>query len=320
MSSEHSGAEAGSMAALTESRPLPETARGPLIDPAKRYRVDRLREDVYWVADGAYNTIFFTTGEGVICVDAPPTLGPNLLKAIGEITDEPITHLVYSHAHGDHIGAAYLFPAGVTVIAQEETGHILKRMADPKRRLPTETFAERNTLQLGRQRLELYYPGPNHQPGNIFVYAPEQKVLLAIDLVFPGWVPFARLAVSQDIPGFIAAYDRLLDYDFDIFVGGHLTRYGDRSDVETAREYLHDLRANAAEALKSTNFMTIAEQVGFQNRWLLMDRYLGAVAEKCAGTTAQKWSGRLGGVEVFNYSHAWTMMQSLRIDYNFVAG
>lgn len=182
MGTEQQDADEAAMEMTPERRSLPETARGPVVDPARRYRVDRLRQDVYGVSDGTYNTIFLTTGEGVICVDAPPTLGPNLIKAITEITDEPVTHVIYTHAHGDHIGAAHLFPGDPAFIAQAETARILKRMADPRRPAPTQTFAERQIVHVGRVTVELHYPGPNHQPGNSFVYLPEQKVLLAVDL------------------------------------------------------------------------------------------------------------------------------------------
>jgi glyoxylase-like metal-dependent hydrolase (beta-lactamase superfamily II) len=314
MGTDHKDPDEATAAMTAERLSLPETARGPAVDPARRYRVDRLKQDVYGVSDGTYNTIFLTTGEGVICVDAPPRLGPNLIKAITEITDEPVTHVVYSHAHRDHIGAADPFPADAAFIAQEETARILKRAGDPRRPAPTETFAERHTVRVGRVTVELHYPGPNHQPGNSFVYLPEQKVLLAVDLVFPGWIPYPRLAVSQDIPGFIDAHDRLLEFDFDVFVGGHLTRYGNRRDVEIAIEYLGDLRENTADALRSTDLVAIAGQVGFENPWLLIDRYTQAVASKSTQTTLEKWSGRLGGAEVFTHSHAWTMMESMQVD------
>ncbi|NJN81758.1 MAG: MBL fold metallo-hydrolase [Caldilineaceae bacterium] len=65
--------------------------------------------------------IFMVTGEGVIVVDAPPTIGEKALAAIAEVTDEPITHVIYSHAHADHIGAAGIYPEDAVYIAQEET-------------------------------------------------------------------------------------------------------------------------------------------------------------------------------------------------------
>ena len=222
--------------------------------------------------------------------------------------------MVYSHSHGDHIGAAGLYPDDATIIAHEDTAALLSRDADPNRPVPTVTFAEDYTLEVGDQVLELSYKGVNHEPGNIFTYAPKQKVLMLIDVIFPGWVPFADLALAKDIPGFFAAHDQVLEYDFDTFIGGHLTRLGTRQDVETQKEYITDVKANAAEALQTVDFMGIAQQTGFENQWLLFGTYLDTVARTCADATEPEWIDRLGGADVFTVDHCWVTAESLRID------
>ncbi|MFI5613929.1 hypothetical protein [Amycolatopsis sp. NPDC051903] len=45
------------------------------------------------------------------------------------------------------------------------------------------------------------------------------------------------------------AHDKILEYDFDALIGGHITRWGTREDVLTAREYFNDLRDASLEAL-----------------------------------------------------------------------
>jgi hypothetical protein len=72
---------------------IPEAAKGPAI-PSKGYLVEEIRDGLYWVTEGAYNTMFLVTDEGVVAVDAPPTIGTNYLKAISEVTDKPITHVI----------------------------------------------------------------------------------------------------------------------------------------------------------------------------------------------------------------------------------
>jgi len=78
---------------MRTAAPLPETAKGPQIDYSKGYLVEEIRDGLYWVTDGAYNTMFLTTGQGVIVVDAPPSIGQNYLNAIAEVTDESITQM-----------------------------------------------------------------------------------------------------------------------------------------------------------------------------------------------------------------------------------
>ena len=294
--------------------PIPPAAMGPAIPQDKGYLVEEIRDGLYWVTDGGYQALFATTGEGVIVVDAPPSIGENLLRAIAEVTDEPVRTFIYSHSHKDHVGAANIFPAGTTYIAHEETAAMLAEAQDPARPVPTVTFSDDYVLRMGSQTVELSYKGVNHTPGNAFVYWPGQRVLMLVDVVFPGWVPFKSLALTQNAFGFIAAHDQILAYDFEEFVGGHLTRLGTRADVETARAYAADVQQNAGMALQTVDFMAIAQRTGFANQWLLFQTYLDAVAQACADATVPDWIDRLGGADVFTFSHCWAMQSAFRID------
>src|SRR5262245_913298 len=99
----------------------------------KGYICQQIRGGLYWITDGAYNTMFLVTPEGVVAVDAPPTLGDNYLKAIREVTNKPIQYLIYSHEHTDHIGGASQFPTTAAIVSQEETARNLARRSDPRR-------------------------------------------------------------------------------------------------------------------------------------------------------------------------------------------
>jgi uncharacterized protein YdeI (BOF family) len=81
--------------ATTNTTQIPEAAKGPPI-PAKGYLVQQIRDHLYWVTDGSYNTMFLVTDKGVVAVDAPPSIGKNYLKAIAEVTDKPVTYVIYS--------------------------------------------------------------------------------------------------------------------------------------------------------------------------------------------------------------------------------
>ncbi len=304
-----------------EAMPIPDAAKGPTIPP-KGYLVEELGDNLYSVTDGAYNTMFMVTDKGVVAVDAPPSLGQKYLKAIAEVTNKPINYLIYSHAHIDHIGAAGLFPKNVSIIAQEETARELQRakalaknvtMIPP---IPTITFSKNYTLTIGNQTLKLDYYGSNHLPGNIFIYAPKQKVLMLVDIVFPGWVPFPYLAIAKDAAGFINAHDIALDkYDFDKFVGGHLTRLGTRNDVAIQKEFIDDLKNAATKANEEVIFSKIAQQVGrFDNPWLIYSKYIDAVNEKCSQLVLPKWENKLGGAREFMSTHCFAMSEAQRVD------
>jgi glyoxylase-like metal-dependent hydrolase (beta-lactamase superfamily II) len=305
----------------TTTTQIPETAKGPAI-PEKGYLVQEIGDQLYSVSDGSYNTMFMVTDEGVIAIDAPPTLGANYLKAIAEVTNKPITRVIYSHAHLDHIGSAGIFPRNATFIAQQETADELQRamnvatntsMVPP---VPTETFSKNMTLKVGNQTLQLDYYGNNHLPGNIFIYAPQQKVLMLVDIIFPGWIPFPYLAIAKDTAGFIEAHDIALNnYDFDTIVAGHLTRLGTKADVGVQREFVMDLEKAADNANQNVSFSGIASLVGsFDNPWLLFSKYIDAINKQCEEVMLPKWESKLGGAEIFMSTHCFTMTESGRVD------
>src|SRR4026209_2289231 len=83
---------------------IPESAKGPAIDPAKGCRLQDLGQGLYMITDNGYQSMFMVYDKGVVGVDAPTSYAQYSLKGIAEVTDNPITHVIYSHSHNDHIG------------------------------------------------------------------------------------------------------------------------------------------------------------------------------------------------------------------------
>src|SRR5437868_15216751 len=87
----------------------------------------------------------------------------------------------------------------------EETRRLLLRDNDPARPAPEVTFADRYTLEVGGERVELAWHGPNHSPDNIYFHFPHHDSLTYIDLVNAGWVPTYNLNHSDDVIGYLPA-------------------------------------------------------------------------------------------------------------------
>ena len=321
----------------SEYAPIPAVCydeRSPAVMEAvqsKGFYTHEIADGIHYATEGWYFMLVAEHDDGVIVVDAPPTigsdfLGNNILNAVSAISDKPITHVIYSHHHRDHIGAANVFPSDATFIAQRECADYVATAGDPQRPTADVAFDDSHTLSVGGQTLQLDYHGNIHCPGNIFIYAPNQKILMNVDVIFPGWVPFSSLAMASDLRGFLRGHEVALGYDFDTFVPGHLTRVGTRADVETQKEFFDDLVATAMKYLDDTsparpgwevepNFMTAAEAAGgFENAWLVFDTYLNGVAEKVTEEVLPRWTGRLAAADVFTRSHAWEVVERLRID------
>jgi glyoxylase-like metal-dependent hydrolase (beta-lactamase superfamily II) len=278
--------------------------------------MEELADGIFWLGDGSYQSMFVVTDEGVIAVDAPPTLGHNILRAIDRVTQKPVTHVVYSHHHSDHVGAMSIYPEEARRFAHRATAQRLELLADPDRPLATDVFDEKLTIDAGDHSLELAYPGPNHSEGNSFIYAPGQRVLMLVDVIFPGWVPFSNLALSAFVPGYIKAHETALVYDFEHLVTGHVTRPGTPDDVRVQLEYMTDLRTTAEAALSSVDLPSTMAAVDTDNVWAVFAAYLDAVAAQTADELVPRWKDRLGGADVFTLPNAWAMAESLRLDLN----
>jgi glyoxylase-like metal-dependent hydrolase (beta-lactamase superfamily II) len=294
--------------------PIPQDALAPEVEPAKGYRLQLLGRGLYMVTDNAYQSLFMVYETGVIVVDAPPNYSANLRRAVAEVTDLPITHVIYSHSHLDHIGGVTDLGGRPVLVAHEQTKRLLLRANDPRRPVPTVTFEDQHTLKLGSQVLELSYHGEGHGHGNIFIYAPEQKVLMAVDLVFPGWMPWRRFALATDVDGYFRQVAEIDRVPFTTFVGGHVSRVGTHADVRLQLEFMTDLKAAAADSLKSTPFGEELAPEDKSNPWAGADNYIDRVAAKCVKTLTPKWKSRLAGYDVWIWDQCYAMEQSLRID------
>jgi glyoxylase-like metal-dependent hydrolase (beta-lactamase superfamily II) len=279
----------------------------------KGYSVHEINNGLFWVGDGVYNTMFLVTKDGVIAVDALPTLGQRYLDAIREVTDKPIRYLIYSHEHTDHIGAASLFPPGIKIVAQEETAAMLKRRKDPRRPIPSVTFRDHLTIDLGGQKLELIYPGPNHQTGNIIIWAPLQKTLMLVDVVYPGYMPYKNLGIVEDVSGYIQVHRTILGYDFTTFIGGHVDRLGDRKDVETSLEFATQLFNVAARILTKTPFPAYLASHPGPDKWDLHNEYERALVDQCAAELGPMWEGRLKDSGTYLNDNCWAMIEAITV-------
>jgi glyoxylase-like metal-dependent hydrolase (beta-lactamase superfamily II) len=297
--------------------PVPASAFGPALNE-QGYYVGQVERNLYWVTDGTYQAAFLTTTDGVVLFDAPPTIGHNLQRAIDEIANangvsNKVTYLVHSHHHADHAGASSLFGKDVVRIGHEETRRLLLRDDDSARPAPEETFSDRRTLEIGGERIELAWHGPNHTPDNTFIHFPEHDTLMLIDIVNAGWVPVYNVNLSEDIRGYVAAPATALTYPWKHLVSGHLGRLGTRDDVVVHQQFMTDLDASIRTALTTVDPTPYFVKYG-QNSWAAVKGYLDACADAAAKPVIEKYTGVLAAADVFTPSVAFWLMESIRLD------
>ncbi len=305
---------------LPDYAPVPASAFGPALNE-QGYYVGQVERNLYWVTDGTYQAAFLTTPDGVVLFDAPPTIGHNLQRAIDEIANpngvsNKVTYLIHSHHHADHVGASSLFGNDVVRIGHEETRRLLLRDDDPARPAPEETFSDRRTLEIGGERIELAWHGPNHTPDNSFIHFPEHDTLMLIDIVNAGWVPVYVVNLSEDIPGYVAASATALTYPWKTLISGHLGRLGTRDDVVLHQQYMADLDASSRAAIDTVDPTPYFQKYG-ANAWAGVKGYLDAVADAAAAPVIEKYTGVLAAADVFTPDVAFWLMESIRLDLGY---
>jgi glyoxylase-like metal-dependent hydrolase (beta-lactamase superfamily II) len=303
---------------LPDYAPIPNSALGPALN-AQGYYVGRVEKNLYWITDGVYQSAFLTTRDGVVLLDAPPTIGGNIQRAVDEVAaangvSNKVTHLIYSHHHADHGGASSLFSKNLTRIGHEETRQLLIRDNDPARPPPDEIFQDKRTLNIGGERIELAWHGSNHTPDNIYIHLPDHDTLMLIDVVNVGWAPFAVANLSENVPGYIEAPAVALQYPWKHFIGGHLGRLGARPDVTLHQEYMADMVASIKTALSSVDPTPYFQKYG-NNAWAGVKGYLDEITRVASEPVIKKYTGVLGAADVYTADTAFWVMESLRLDF-----
>ena len=275
--------------------------------PEKGYFLEKLGKGVYFFSNGFYNNIFIATPEGVIITDPVKGWGPQLKRAIREITPQPVKFMIYSHSHLNHIGDAHLFADGVQIVAHNETARLLRRHNDPSRPVPHISFSKNYTLKLGGAEIRLIYPGQGHGHGNIMIHLPQSKVLMFVDTATPKAVPSKNFATT-DIFGQMTGIQKALKLDFNVYVAGHYHRPGKKKDMAEILKYYYASRKANITALSRVKFKDVASKSKSKDILRRMGEYRDAVTEECYVILKKQWKRRLMGFEAFARSHCdtWT--------------
>jgi len=172
----------GTMSLAASGQP-PQPA-GPKIVEAQK-----IQEHLYVLTgqDGGGNTAVFVGTDGVTVVDAKnPGWGRPILDKIKELTPKPVTLLINTHTHADHVSGNVEFPATVDIVVQENTKTRMETMQIFKdnngRGQPKRTFKTKMTIGKDTDEVDLYFFGRGHTDGDAFVVFPRLRAMHAGDI------------------------------------------------------------------------------------------------------------------------------------------
>ena len=206
--------------------------------------ITRVTDDVYRFQNKFHANMFVITGDGVVVTDPINEEAVKWLKAeIGKLTDQPITHLIYSHSHGDHASGGTEYGNVSNVIAQQNAPEDIDLVK------PTMRFNDRMSFSVGSKTFELTYLGAGHGNDLIAMVVRPDNVAFVVDAVSSKRL-FYRDFPGADVDHWIDQVKKVEALDFDILIGGH-GPVGAKSDVGEGLAYLEELRESVLKGLKA---------------------------------------------------------------------
>lgn len=215
---------------------------------------------------GVSNGGLIVGDESTIAIDAlfVPSMTRRYLRAIRWATKKPVSHLINTHHHIDHIGGNQFFGRS-RIIAHARAREEMVRFGLPVERLkafipafadeyddlrlvlPEAVYDGKMVLHQGERVIELLHYGPAHTPGDTLVYLRNEKVLFAGDVAFHYVVPGPY---DCHVSGWVRVCDRIAGLDVETIVPGH-GPIGGKAELKEMRDYLALVRREARKSFKA---------------------------------------------------------------------
>ena len=230
----------------------------PAADGPKVIEVEKVKDNLYVLRGGGGNTAVFLTANGVVVVDAKnPGWGKPILDKIKELTPKPVTTLINTHTHGDHVSGNVEFPATIDFVAQENTKANMEKMPIFKEHnnvgMTKRTFKDKMTIGKGADQIDLYYFGRGHTNGDAWVVFPALRIAHSGDIFAGKSVPLideanggSMLHISESL---MKAHDGIKNVD--VIINGHTPKNTTWADLKEYADFNKELVAWMQAELKA---------------------------------------------------------------------
>lgn len=245
------------------------------------------------------NLSFIVTDAGVVVVNggASSGLAQALHDEIRTITDQPVRLVINENGQGHAmLGNSYWADQGVEILAHTDAAHEFEERGDAslqaaravqKERAagtrvvaPTKTFDESTQINMGGRRIEVLHLGAAHSPGDISVWVPDERLVIAGDMAFHERM--LPIFPDTDTDAWIETWETAFEPLGALYV---IPGHGHPTNMAQVRRYTHDylvdLREKIAAHLEEGGDLASAAYVD-QSRWAGLDTF-GELATKNAG-------------------------------------
>jgi glyoxylase-like metal-dependent hydrolase (beta-lactamase superfamily II) len=233
-------------------------AQPPDPNAPKVVEVDKVKDNLYVLKGGGGNTAVFVMANGVTVVDAKnPGWGTPILNKIKELTPIPVTMLINTHTHGDHVSGNVEFPATVDVVVQENTKANMEKMdifkQNNNRGMAKRTFKDKMTIGSGADQIDLYYFGPGHTNGDALVVFPALRTAHIGDLFASKGLPLVDGANGGSVMHYPETLNKMHAgvKNVDTLINGHSNTTTTWADLKEFADFNQDFLTGAQGDLTS---------------------------------------------------------------------
>jgi cyclase len=231
--------------------------------------------------------------DGLTVVDTKnPGWGQPILDKIKELSSKPVTRIINTHTHGDHVSGNVEFPATVDIVVQENTAANMKLMkpvtglaappAGPTifeqnngKGLAKRTFKDKMTIGKGPDQIDLFYFGRGHTNGDAWVLFPALRVVHAGDIFSGKNLPLLDAnngGSAAEIGNSLAKAHSALSKSADTIITGHSTLMT-MNDLQEYAQFNRDFLSSVQASKKAGK---TAEEVA--KSWTMPPKYAGYAA------------------------------------------
>ena len=208
--------------------------------------IQMVKDGLYMVTGAGGNVGVRVTGDGVVLVDNKFERNHDAIMGhVQSVTDQPITYVMGTHHHGDHMGGNPLFSTHAQIIGHQNNRANMIKGDQPSP--PTVVFADETSIFVGEAEVRAYHFGQGHTNGDAIIYFPDLGTIHGGDLLH-GIAPFIDYGNGGSSKAWITTLEGALELEWDTAIPGH----GDlmtRADVEAFRDQMVSVRARMTELI-----------------------------------------------------------------------
>ena len=229
--------------------------------------IDTLTPNVYMLTGQGGNIGIYIGQNTIFMIDDQfERLSDQIKKAIGSLTDQPISFLFNTHMHGDHTGGNAKFNSKITTVVAHDNvrkslnERLLKDEKLSSNILPEVSFSEDITFYDGDETIMAFHVHDAHTDGDAMVYFLNNNVLHMGDTYFAGRYPYIDLNNGGSVDGYINAQKKalLLINNETKIIPGH-GRPSNKKELETHVIMLEDIKSKIIAEINAGNSLEMVK-------------------------------------------------------------